>query len=321
MELSLAESLKRRFEAQHPGILVRLKRSGAERIFERIDPEGEAQLRDVDVICTSDAGHFVHWKREGRLTKYVPDQVANHLPPEQVDPDGMFATVFGVLSVIGYNSRLVSSNRAPKRFLDLLNPEWKGKIVKARPDYSGIVLVATFQIVQALGWSYLEQLATQNVTQVNSAVDPPNELARGEFAIQADGAVSNLLLLKSVAPPWRLCIPWKALLRSQRQAPFLKARLTPARPVYFKTFCSVPKHSSCLSSKEAYTRFIISRKRYRDAPPCGLLSFSNPTQQRWSRKGTPLSNDIPRFSETLDGIPMNLIVMAQCVHEQRERGR
>jgi iron(III) transport system substrate-binding protein len=59
----LAETLKRRFEAQHPEILVRLKRSGAERIFERIDPEGEERLRDVDVICTSDAGHFVYWKR------------------------------------------------------------------------------------------------------------------------------------------------------------------------------------------------------------------------------------------------------------------
>lgn len=201
MELPLAETLKRSFEAKYPGILVRLKRSGAERIFERIDPEGEAQLRDVDVICTSDAGHFVHWKREGRLTKYLPDEVANHLPSEEVDPDGMFATVFAVLSVIGYNSRLVTSEQAPKGFADLLNPEWKGKIVKARPDYSGIVLVTTFQIVRALGWSYFEQLAKQNVKQVNSAVEPPKELARGEIAIQADGAVSNLLLLKERGAP------------------------------------------------------------------------------------------------------------------------
>jgi iron(III) transport system substrate-binding protein len=207
IELPLAETLKRRFEAQHPEILVRLKRSGAERIFERIDPEGEEQLRDVDVVCTSNAGHFVHWKREGRLAKYVPDEIARHLPPEEVDPDGMFATVFAALSVIGYNSRVVSSERAPKRFVDLLNPEWKGKIVKARPDYSGIVLVATFQIVRVLGWSYFEQLATQNVKQVNSAIEPPNELARGEMAIQADGAASHLMLLKERGAPVEAVYP------------------------------------------------------------------------------------------------------------------
>jgi iron(III) transport system substrate-binding protein len=196
MELPLAELLKRRFEAQYPGILVRLKRSGAERIFERVDPEGDAQLRDVDVICTSDAGHFVHWRNEGRLAKYVPAEAADHFPSEEVDLDGRFATLFAVLSVIGYNSAKVIPERAPKAFVDLLDPEWRGKIIKARPDYSGTILVATFQLVRALGWSYFEQLARQKVKQVNSAVEPPNELARGEFAIQADGAASHLLLLK-----------------------------------------------------------------------------------------------------------------------------
>jgi iron(III) transport system substrate-binding protein len=35
-----------------------------------------------------------------------------------------------------------------------------------------------------------------DVMQVQSAIDPPNKLALGERAVQADGAGSNLLLLK-----------------------------------------------------------------------------------------------------------------------------
>jgi iron(III) transport system substrate-binding protein len=261
MELSLAETLKKRFETQYPEILVRLKRSGAERIFERIDPEGEEQLRDVDVICTSDAGHFVHWKREGRLTKYVPDQVANHLPSEEVDPDGMFATVFGVLSVIGYNSRLVSSERAPKRFVDLLIPEWKGKIVKARPDYSGIALVATFQIVRALGWSFFEQLAMQNVKQVNSAAEPPNELARGEIAIQADGAVSNLLLLKERGAPVQAVYPSEG---------------TPTIPAPSAIFKSAPHPSAA----RLFQNFLFSAETQQLlVQQGGLYSFHNLTKE------------------------------------------
>ena len=60
---------------------------------------------------------------------------------------------------IGYNTNLVKLEDAPKSFADLLDPKWKGKIVKGRPDYSGTILTATFQIARELGWSYFEKLA------------------------------------------------------------------------------------------------------------------------------------------------------------------
>ena len=45
------------------------------------------------------------------------------------------------------------------------------------------------------------KLAEQNVVQVQSAFDPPKRLALGESAVQADGVVSNLLLLKEQGAP------------------------------------------------------------------------------------------------------------------------
>jgi len=135
------------------------------------------------------------------LVPYVPEDVAKHLPREQLDVDGMYATVFALLSPIGYNTNLVKPEDAPKSFADLLDPKWKGKIVKGHPDYSGTILTATFQLARDLGWSYFEKLAEQNVMQVQSALDPPNKLALGERAVQADGASSDLLLLKEQGAP------------------------------------------------------------------------------------------------------------------------
>jgi iron(III) transport system substrate-binding protein len=201
MEIPVAEKLGKTFEAKYPGIAVRLKRSGAERVFQRIGKEEEIQIYEVDVVCSTDAGHFIHWNRDGLLAPYVPEDVANHLPPEQVDVDGMYATAFGLLSPIGYNTNLVKPEGAPQSFADLLDPRWKGKIVKGHPDYSGTILTATFQLARDLGWSYFEKLAQQNVMQVQSALDPPNKLALGERAVQADGASSNLLLLKEQGAP------------------------------------------------------------------------------------------------------------------------
>jgi iron(III) transport system substrate-binding protein len=201
MEILVAEKLGRAFEAKHPGIAVRVKRSGAERVFQRIGEEEEIHFYEVDVVCSTDASHFIRWKRDSLLAAYLPEDVTKYFPPEQVDADGMYATAFALLSPIGYNTSMVNPEDAPKSFADLLDPRWKGRIVKARPDYSGTILTATFQIARDLGWSYFEKLAQQNVIQVESAIDPPKRIALGKSTVQADGALSNLLLLKEQGAP------------------------------------------------------------------------------------------------------------------------
>jgi len=201
MELPVAEGLSKAFEAKYPGIKVRLKRSGAERVFERIGKEEEIRIHEVDVVCSTDAGHFVRWRRDGLLAPFLPEDAAMHLPPEQIGPDGMYATAFASLSPIGYNTNLVKPEDAPTTFADLLEPKWQGKIVKGNPGYSGTIFTATFALSRDLGWSYFERLAQQKVVQEQSSRDPPNRLARGESAVQADGAHSELLLLRERGAP------------------------------------------------------------------------------------------------------------------------
>jgi iron(III) transport system substrate-binding protein len=155
----------------------------------------------VDVVCSTDAGHFVRWRREDLLAPFLPEDAARHLPAEQIGADGMYATAFASLSPIGYNTNLVKPEDAPTTFADLLDPKWQGKIVKGNPDYSGTIFTATFALARDLGWSYFERLAQQKVVQVQSSRDPPNRLAHGESAVQADGARSELLLLRERGAP------------------------------------------------------------------------------------------------------------------------
>ncbi len=201
MEIPVAETLAKTFQARYPGIAVHVKRSGAERVFQRIGEEEEIRLFEVDVVCSTDAAHFVRWKREGLLAPYLPEDVAKNLPSEQIDPEGSFATAFALLSPIGYNTNLIKPEDAPRSFADLLDAKWKGKIVKANPGYSGTILTATFELARDLGWSYFDKLARQQVTTVQSASEPPKRLALGESAVQADGAESDLLLLQQRGAP------------------------------------------------------------------------------------------------------------------------
>ena len=80
-------------------------------------------------------------------------------------------------------------------------PKWKGKIVKAHPGYSGTILTATFEMVRDVGWAYYENLAKQNIMQVQSATDPPKKLSLGERAVMADGNEYGVVLLKEAGQP------------------------------------------------------------------------------------------------------------------------
>ena len=203
MDLAFAGRLGKTFEAKFPGIAVRVERSGAERIFTRIGQEYTANIHAVDVVNTADQSHCIVWKRNGWLLPYLPEEVAKHYDKVYYDPDGLHVTTRILVSPIAYNTNLVKKEEAPKSFADLLDPKWKGKIVKAHPAYSGTIMNATFQIARDLGWGYLEKLAAQNVLQVQSATDTPKKIALGERAIMADGAGYLVIRNKEAGPAGR----------------------------------------------------------------------------------------------------------------------
>jgi iron(III) transport system substrate-binding protein len=201
VDLPVAEKLAKAFEAKYSGISVRVERTGAERVFQRIGQEYSSNIHAVDVVNSSDAAHFIVWKRDGILDAYVPEDVAKFYSPEHRDADGQFASWRVWLSIIAYNTSMVKADDAPKSFSDLLDPKWKGKIVKGHPGYSGTIMTATFQLQRDLGWTFFEQLAKQNVMQVQSSADPPKKLELGERAVMADGNEYNILQLRDGGRP------------------------------------------------------------------------------------------------------------------------
>jgi iron(III) transport system substrate-binding protein len=206
IELRLAERVGKEFEARYPGIAVQVERSGAERIFQRVAQEEESKVHAADVVESSDVGHALAWKRAGLLAPFVPADVVRW-PADARDPDGCFAADRATLSVIGYNTRLVKAEDAPKSFADLLEPKWAGKIVKAHPGYSGTIMTATFEQSRALGWEYFDRLARQKVMQVQSATDPPRKLALGERPVMADGSEYVMFDLQASGNPVAIIYP------------------------------------------------------------------------------------------------------------------
>src|SRR6266567_3311729 len=111
-DLPVAEKVAKAFEAKYPGIAVRVERTGAERVFQRIGQEYASNIRAVDVVNSSDAAHFIVWKRDGVLAPFVPEDVAKFYSAEHKDVDGQFASWRIWLSIIAYNTSLVKPDEA-----------------------------------------------------------------------------------------------------------------------------------------------------------------------------------------------------------------
>src|SRR5579885_644677 len=201
IDLKLSERIGKAFEAKYPGIACKVERSGAERLLQRISQEYASNVHAVDVVNSSDASLLVYWKQQGMLAPHLPEDVAKFYPADHKDPDGTYASFRVFLCIIAYNTNLVKKEEAPKSFADLLDPKWKGKIVKAHPGYSGTILTATYQISRDIGWGYFEKLAQQNIMQVQSAADPPKKIALGERPIMADGVEYLIFAEKEAGQP------------------------------------------------------------------------------------------------------------------------
>ncbi|MEO5701035.1 MAG: extracellular solute-binding protein [Casimicrobiaceae bacterium] len=193
VDVKVAEAIAKQFRAEYPKIQIDVERSGSERIFQRIGQEMQANIRNVDVVNSSDASHFLFWKQQKLLAAHVPPDV-QRFAAQYKDADGTFATWRATLNVIGYNTKLVDAKDAPTGYMDLLDPKWKGKLVKAHPNYSGTSLTGTYALTKVLGWDYFEKLAKQGVQQLQSTTAPPKTIASGERAVMVDGNEYNMFI-------------------------------------------------------------------------------------------------------------------------------
>jgi iron(III) transport system substrate-binding protein len=206
LALPSAEKVAKLFETAYPGVKVEVHRTGSERILSRVMQELQANIKNVDVVHTSDAGHFVLLKNKNLLQKYTPAGV-DGFPAGFKDKDGFYFGLRATVSVIAYNTKSLTAAEAPKTWKDLLEPKWKGKMVTAHPGYSGVIAAHVLALVNQYGWDYFKQLAQNRLMLVQSAVDPAGAVASGERLVAVDGGEYTFYQTKKKGNPIEIVYP------------------------------------------------------------------------------------------------------------------
>jgi len=131
--MSLVESkpISDEFEKAYPFVKVTVFRASGENIQNRAITETRAGRWDFDIASLSEIGTLIENKL---IAQYVSPETSHYLP-ELKDPQNRWSAVYLNYYAPGYNTRMVSEKDAPKRWEDLLDPKWKGKISIDREEY------------------------------------------------------------------------------------------------------------------------------------------------------------------------------------------
>jgi iron(III) transport system substrate-binding protein len=175
------EDIKRIFDAfnkKYPFIKTEFYNAGSARIFNRILNEGRVGKVFFDVVAVRGV-ETQQLINGGFLQRYMSPESGAY-PQGFKDAKGYWVDYFDAYNIIGYNTKLVPKDQAPRNWEDLLDPKWKSKIAMDEEMYS-------WYAAMAVAWGreraqrYMRALAKQDIQLRNGQTLIAQLMAAGEF--------------------------------------------------------------------------------------------------------------------------------------------
>src|ERR1700735_1366762 len=118
------QSLVAAFEKK-TGITVNVRNDDEDVLADQIVTEGSRS--PADVYFTENTPPLQELASKGLLASVAPSTLAN-TPSRFNSPDGKWVGVTARVSVMGYNTSLLTPSQLPTSVMDLADPQWKGKV-------------------------------------------------------------------------------------------------------------------------------------------------------------------------------------------------
>jgi iron(III) transport system substrate-binding protein len=206
---------------KYPFLTVRHVRLSSSNQVARVMLEHKGGKLGADVLGNN-LSAMSYYKEQGVLTKHQSPEVSQILKG-MADPEGYWSGTTTDLLITGFNTKMLTRDKAPKNFNDYLDPRFKGQM--------GINWGAPYALVGMIelqgeekGIAYIKKLGQQAVRPVEGFNHMLNLLAAGEYPLVIFMQVSKVDVLKKKGGPvdWLSTVPTLATPASvgaTRQAP------------------------------------------------------------------------------------------------------
>jgi iron(III) transport system substrate-binding protein len=182
--LSQAKKMVKAFMKQFPEIKVELTRAGGSTLNEKMLTEQAAGVLKADVVVNSDRNYLNDFYKKGWLRKHMPPSDAMY--PEGSKEAGYYYPTGASAIIMAYHSKLVSKEDAPKDWIDLGDPKWKGKLGGQRLGGGAMWSMVCF-IRSQLGADVLKSWGKNDPIKYTSGGGLSNALISGEMVVTPMG--------------------------------------------------------------------------------------------------------------------------------------
>jgi iron(III) transport system substrate-binding protein len=215
------EDIGKRFEKQ-TGIKADITRMPSGSQYSRLMQEHQAGLKVTDVFEIALVAAAVEMKTKGMLEPYLPRDAVK-IDSKHRDRDRMYNEYYVNVQFIAYNPKQISAAEAPKRWKDIYDPKWKGKLTISHPKFSGITI--DWQLLQAklFGWDFLQKLKANDPIVVRSSAEAIPLLVNGERPLNAQSYSDAVWEAKLKGEPIEIVYPEEGVVVSHDYAGILKS--------------------------------------------------------------------------------------------------
>jgi iron(III) transport system substrate-binding protein len=119
-------ALVKAFEAKYPGIKVTMWRSSSEKVLQRAVQEARASRNTMDVAETN--GPELEAMHREKIVEKMSSPYLKDLIPQAIMPHGEWTGTRLNVFVQAYNTKAIKKEELPKKWEDLADPKWKGKL-------------------------------------------------------------------------------------------------------------------------------------------------------------------------------------------------
>jgi iron(III) transport system substrate-binding protein len=258
------EAVGRAFTERYPGVKVNVVRSTSQVAFQRLSQDMQAGVAQCDMFSSTDYGHYLFLKREGRLMQYRPQNADGLLAPvRDQDKDNYWQVFYLGLYLLVYNTQKVKAADAPKSWNDVLDPKWKGQLAIGHPGYSGAIGVFGVVLKKMYGWDWFEKLEKNKPQIGRSSDDPVTLLNAGERSVGICVSLALPLLNKARGNPLEIVYPTDGTLAVFSPSAIPKNAPHPNAAKLFMEFATGPGYA------EVMRKFYVMPVRGDVPPPDG----------------------------------------------------
>jgi iron(III) transport system substrate-binding protein len=171
------------FQAKYPFLDVNsgLYAAPTGRVLARVGAEIKAGNVTMDVLHVANQASYYEMARNGQLLHYRSPEYAGY--PDGAHDGGHWAAARVIGVIMAYNKNVLSPDRVPKSWADLLKPEFKGKKILVQNAAAGTMLNQTYLLEKNLGLDFLRKLAAQDVVVMATTGQLIDSLVRGDALV------------------------------------------------------------------------------------------------------------------------------------------